>query len=187
MTQNRYGVLLSTLLLALLTAAFIFAARVAVNQFKSSVASANPTATATPMVLVTSTPVASAGSPHASATATQARQGATPTDTPFPQSGNVVVNSSGSDASHSMTSLPSGTSQVWCHVVVPRASAATNIRFRFQRVGTPGDYYDYPESVVAAGNESYIAGPLQAGQWRCLVEVQPSGTLVGSTSFSITP
>ena len=187
MTQNRYGVLLSTLLLVLLTAAFIFAARVAINQFKTSVASANPTATATPLMLVTPTPVTSGSSAHAGATATLARQGATATDTPLPQSGNVVVNNLGSDSTHSMASLPSSTSQVWCHVVVHSAASVSSITFRFQRVGTPGDYYDYPESVVSGGNESYIAGPLQTGQWRCLIEAEPSKTLVGSTSFSITP
>jgi hypothetical protein len=187
MTQSRYGVLLSTILLGLLTAAFFFAARAAVNQLKSTVAKANPTATATPLILVAAAPSATGGNAPVRPTATHVQSAVPPTDTPSPQSANVIVNSSETDAVHTMTSLPSSTYQVWCHVIVPGVTTGTPIKFRFQRVGTPGDYWVQPESVVSSGNESYILGPLQTGQWRCLVEVEPSGKLVGSTSFAITP
>ncbi len=187
MTQNRFGVLLSTLLLGLLTAAFFFAAREAVNQLKSTVASANPTATATPLVLVGASATPAGGSALARPTATPVQQAAAPTDTPVVQGAGVIVNGSGGDYTHANTSLPSATSQVWCHIMVPTSVTASRVTFRFQRVGSPGDYYDYPESVVSQGNEAYIAGPLQSGQWRCLVQAEPSGKLIGSTSFAIAP
>jgi hypothetical protein len=185
MTQNRYGVLLSLLLLGLLTAGFFVAAKTAVDKLDSSVASANATATATPMTLNATTSVPS-GSPRATATATPSLSDVSPTATPLPQSGNVVINNSGGDTTHSMTSLPSSTSQVWCHIVAPGVAAGTAIKFRFQRIGTPGDYWVQPESVASSGNGSYILGPLQTGQWRCLVEITSSAKLVGSTSFTIT-
>ncbi len=187
MTQNRYGVLLSVILLGLLTAGFFVAARAAVNKLNTSVASANPTTTSTPMVLVAATSTTSSGRPNVKASATPAHSGASPTVTALPQSANVVINSSSTDTTHSKTSLPSSTYQVWCHVLVPGVAAGTPIKFRFQRVGTPGDYWVQPESVVSSGNESYILGPLQTGQWRCLVEIAPSGKLIGSTSFAINP
>jgi hypothetical protein len=177
--------MLSLILLGLLTAGFFVAAKTAVDKLDSSVASANATTTATPMMLVTAT-TSPSGGVQASPSATPSLSEAVPSATPLPQSGNVVINNSSADLTHSKASLPSSTSQVWCHIVAPGLTAGTAIKFRFQRIGTPGDYWVQPESAASTGNGSYILGPLQTGQWRCLVEISATAKLVGSTSFSIT-
>ncbi|MDB5075756.1 MAG: hypothetical protein JWO42_1935 [Chloroflexi bacterium] len=178
MTQTKYSVLVSVFLLLLLTAGFFLAARVLLNKLHSSVATAVATPSATafiqPTATFTAAPTAKGSSQHPPT--------AEPTKTPAPQTAQVVTNISGT-MTNPMSSIPSDTNQVFCLAKLPGVPIGTPIRFRFQKLSAPDDYYHQDEQADGGTKLAWIYGPLQPGQWRCLVEANQKP--VGTAAFTI--
>jgi hypothetical protein len=105
-----------------------------------------------------------------------------PTSTEAPQAGQVVTNISPT-MSNPMTKIASDTNQVFCVANLPSVPSGTSLLFRFQKLSSNSDYFS--QSVTANGGTKFawIYGPLQPGQWRCLVEA--AGKLAGSAAFTI--
>jgi hypothetical protein len=183
MSQNRAGTVLNLIVLVLLTAGFFAGARTAFQKLHKSVSSA--AATATPFVLFqpTPSPARTAGTPGQTSSAPTKATALLPTSTPLAQSAKVSINTSAS-STNSLSSLPSATSQIWCIATLPNVTVGTPIMFRFQRLATPGDYFHYPEPATGTTQSAYLEGPLERGQWRCVVEV--NGKLAGVAPFTVT-
>ena len=178
MEQSKISTLTSLCLLLVLTAAFFVAARTLLDKVHSSVASANATSTAVVFV----SPTATAAPTLASGTGQAGEPTrAVPTDTPA-STANVFVNISAGDTAP-MASIPSQTQQVFCHADLATLASGSQVVFHFQKVGTPGDYYQQPEIPTTTSPYAFIYGPLQAGQWRCVVDA--NGQVAGTAQFAI--
>jgi hypothetical protein len=176
MTQSRYSVLVSLCLLLLLTAGFFLASRAIFAKLHSSVDAAIATSTATAVIQATPT-LSVQPTPKGHHTTHAA-----PTNTPQPAAGQVVANISAS-MSNPLTTIPSDTNQVFCVSDLPSVPSGTTMVYHFQKLSTPGDYYTQPVTASGGVKFAYIYGPLQPGQWRCLVEVGTN--VVGSVQFTI--
>ncbi len=176
MTQSRYSVLVSLCLLLLLTAGFFLTSSAIFRKLHNSVDAAIATSTATAVIQATPThsvqPTPKGHRPSHAA----------PTSTPRPAAGQVVANISAS-MSNPLTTIPSDTSQVFCVSELPSVPSGTTMVYHFQKLSTPGDYYTQPVTASGGVKFAYIYGPLQPGQWRCLVEVGTN--VVGSVQFTI--
>jgi hypothetical protein len=98
------------------------------------------------------------------------------------QAGQVVMNISPTMA-NAMTTIPSAANQVFCLASLPGVPSGTALLFRYQRLSANSDYFTTPARANGGTQFAWIYGPLQPGQWRCLVEA--AGKLAGSAAFTI--
>lgn len=184
MNQNRYGILVSLILLLLLTGGFFVAARYAEKAVNESVAKAVATATvvvlpptATP-VPPTATPKGFKPKPHHPVTG--------PAATATPTSNGQIVISSSSNLSDATTSFPAGVSRYWCVANLPNIPLGAGIVWKWDQVNgnsTQSIWTSQPFTYSSPVRYGYIDGPFQTGHYRCTVMV--NSQVIGAADFTV--